>query len=749
MSGRRRSNLVQVLALAALLGTAAVGEAQTAGTPASTVTAPTAGASQTRAPAQPAGNPYTLKAGALSTDLRIDGILDEGAWATAEAIENLTIIEPQQGVAPTGRTRVRVLANSVGLVFGVECDDPNPRGIVSYTKQRDGAMSSEDHIEIVVDPFMDGRSGYVFWVNPSGARYDGLINPGSADVNSNWDGIWEAATKRTDRGWTAEVRIPIQTLSFAKGKTAWHFNIQRRIQRLQETDRWASPQRDYKITRMSRAGLLTTLPEFDLGLGLSVRPAGIAGGGVPIQGADFENDSHASLDVTQRLGPNLLASGSVNTDFAETEADARQTNLTRFSLYFPEKRTFFLEGADIFQFGPGGTDVVPFFSRRIGLVDGQQVPIRAAGKVNGRVGNTSVGALVARTGNEDAVAPAATMGVVRIKQNVLGESTVGMIATFGDPQGAAGSWLAGADFTYQTSRFRGDKNFLVGVWGSLMDRSDVAGDKTAAGFKVGYPNDLWNVSFSARRVGDGYQPSLGFVPRPGVYSYDFAGEFDPRPNFWHIRQMFNEFSVSAVTDLQGRWETYSVFTAPVNWRFDSGDRIEFNWAPAGDNLRDPFEISAGVVIPPGPYHWTRWRLEAGTANKRKLSSQITWRFGTFYSGSLDQVQLTLSWNPIALFTFSLSGEQDFGRLKEGDFDATLIGTRVKFNVSPNLNISSFVQYDTTSQSVGTNSQLRWTFRPVGDLFVIYNHNVRDLGTPIGWARDSNQLLIKMQYAFRY
>jgi hypothetical protein len=682
--------------------------------------------------------------------LHLDGILDEVAWTHSQAIEDLTMLEPVEGGAPTGRTRVRVLASRKEIVFGVECDDPDPRGIVSYTKQRDGAMSSEDHIEIVLGPYLDGRSGYVFWVNPNGARYDALIDPAKGEPNSNWDGIWEAAARRTARGWAAEIRIPIQTLGFTRGLTSWEFNIQRRIQRLQETQRWASPRRDFKVTQVGRAGRLTDLPAFDLGVGLSVRPAVVAGRGVPAYGAAGENDMRASLDVTQRLGPNLLASASVNTDFAETEVDARQTNLTRFSLFFPEKRTFFLEGADIFQFGPGlGSEVMPFFSRTIGLVDGRQVPILAAGKINGRVGSTSVGALVARTGEEDGVAPGATMGVVRIRQNVLKESSLGLIATFGDPRGISGSWLAGGDFTYQTSRFRGNKNLLVGVWGSAVGRSDVNGDKTAVGVKVWYPNDLWDVAVSARRIGDGYQPSLGFVPRTGVYNYDLTGEFDPRPGFWHIRQMFNEFRAGLFTDLEGRWQTYSIFTAPINWRFESGDRVEFNWSPAGDNLQEPFEVADGVTIAPGKYHWTRYRLEVGTATKRKLSSQITWRFGSFYSGTLDQVQVTAAWNPMPLFTISLNGEHDIGRLRAGDFTTTLVGSRLKFNVSPNLDLSSFVQYDTGSRTVGTNSRLRWTFTPVGDLFVIYNHNVRDFDVPLGWAKDSNQLLVKLQYAFRY
>jgi hypothetical protein len=698
--------------------------------------------------AQSAAGAPSLRVGVLPPDLRLDGNLNEPAWASADAIDGLTMTEPKEGARPTGRTRVQVLASSRTLVFGVVCDDPDPRGIVSFTKRRDGSMSAEDHIEIVLDTFLDGRSGYTFWVNPSGARYDGLINPGGDDVNSNWDGIWEAATRRTDTGWTAEIRIPIQTLGFNPRLTAWHFNIQRRIQRLQETDRWASPELDYKVTQMSRAGLLTDLPDFELGLGLMVRPAAVAGGGVPAPDAPATGESHVSFDMTQRVGANLLASGSINTDFAETEVDTRQTNLTRFPLYFPEKRSFFLDGADIFQFGVGlNTDVVPFFSRTIGLVAGQRVPIWAAGKLNGRIGQTNLGGLVAHTGAVDGVAPAATMAAVRVKQNIFKESSIGGIATLGDPTGKSGSWLAGADFTYQTSHFRGDKNLLAGLWGLATGQAGTSGDHTAAGVQIAYPNDLWNVSLSYFRIGDAFQPSLGFVPRTGVQNVSLVGEYAPRPNFWHIRQMFNEFEVIAVTDLRGAWESYRVFLAPVNWRFESGDRVEANIRPTGEQLNEPFEIADGVVIPPGPYHWMRYRLEAGSATKRRLSGQATWWFGGFYDGHLDQILLNASWNPAALVTFTFSGERDIGRLREGNFVQTLAGARARINVSPNLEISSLVQYDTDSRSLGTNTRLRWTFRPAGDLFVVYNHNLKDVTDR--WRLASNQLLVKLQYSWRY
>jgi hypothetical protein len=201
-----------------------------------------------------------------------------------------------------------------------------------------------------------------------------------------------------------------------------------------------------------------------------------------------------------------------------------------------------------------------------------------------------------------------------------------------------------------------------------------------------------------------------------------------------------------VTDLRGQWESYEMFTAPINWRFESGDRLEFNVVPEGERITDVFTLD-GVSIPAGGYHWLRYRLEAGSAAKRPLSAQATWRFGGFYSGTLDQVLLVGAWHPASLIGIDFSGERDLGNLPEGRFTVTLVGVKVNLYVSPNLNVSSFVQYDTDSQSVGTNTRLRWTLAPVADLFLIYNHNVRDIDDR--WRLDSNQLLVKFQYAFRY
>ena len=468
----------------------------------------------------------------------------------------------------------------------------------------------------------------------------------------------------------------------------------------------------------------------------------------PPPAADVEGEFQPSLDVTKRLGANLLASATVNTDFAETEVDTRRTNLTRFPLFFPEKRTFFLEGDDIFSFGLGlDQDVLPYFSRRIGLVEGTEVPIIAGGKLNGRVANTNVGGLVVGTNDRTGVVDdEAVMGVVRVKQNLWRESWLGGIATVGDPLGRSGRWLVGGDFTYATSRLRGDKNFLVGVWGLAGDQQAGGDDSTAYGVKVDYPNDKWDIALNYKRIGRDFDPALGFVPRPAVQLFNLGIDNRTRIASGPFQQLVHEFRPFVATDLSGRWESYRVFFAPINWRFRSGDRFEFNANPVGERLVVPFEVADGVVIAPGRYDWLRYRLEVGTAQKRRLYTQVTWWFGGFYDGTIDQVIWTGAWNPTALLTLEFTGERNMGRLPTGDFTQTLVGNRIRVNVSPNLSVSSYVQYDTVSDSVGVNSRLRWTFRPEADLFVVYNHNVRSLLDR--WQLDSNQLVMKLQYAFR-
>lgn len=702
----------------------------------------------------------SLRAGRLPGDLVLDGVLSEPAWTSADSIANLTTIEPEEGGVPAGQTTVQVLASPKEIVFGIVCHDADPAGIVSFSKARDSDLEEQDHVLIILDTFQDARSGYAFAVNPSGARFDGLVIAQGEDVNSNWDEVWEARTSRDDRGWSAEIRIPIKSIAFAKDLTSWGFNVQRRVQRLQETSRWSGAKRDYEIFQTSRAGLLTELPSFDLGLGLSIRPALVGDMNRPAPDEDRTYDGEPSLDATKRLGPNLLASLTVNTDFAETEADVRRTNLTRFDLFFPEKRTFFLQGADIFDFGLGldtgsaepdaQVNLIPFFTRRIGLLETEgdfvEIPIDMGGKANGRIGETNVGALAVRSRKQgEFEVPAATMGVLRLKQNVLDQSSVGMIATFGDPRGRPGSWLAGVDLTYQTTEFREDKNLLFGVWALRNDRDGLEGDKWAYGGKFDYPNDLWDVYLNYLHIGDGFDPSLGFVPRTGNI-LEAGAEIRPRPGGETVRQLFFGFK-SFLVERENSWESYLVTLKPLDINFESGDSFEVNIEPQGERLLEPFEVEEDVVIPPGSYQWLSYTLTGALAEKRRVGGEVSWSFGGFYEGNLDTIEASLILKPSATFTAELGFERNMVDLPEGSFTQNLYTGRLALNISSDLQISSLLQYDNQSRSLGTNTRLRWTFSPLGDLFVVYNHN-RERSLTNRWQFDSNQLLVKIQYAFR-
>ena len=722
----------------------------------------------------------TLRAGVLPVDFRFEGAMDGQAWwAGADSISNFVTIEPEEGGAPEGRTVVRVLANQSDIVVGVRCYDHEPKGIVSFSKARDVAFEDEyqeDHITLVLDTFQDGRSGYVFSVNPNGARSDGLVIEQGEDVNGEWDTIWEAKTSRDHSGWTAEIRIPIKSLGFKKGLAEWGFNIQRRVQRLQETSRWSSAKRDFEIYQTNRAGVLTDLPAFDLGVGLSIRPSLVGRARKPGPGEEAEYERDISLDVTQKLGSNMLSALTVNTDFAETEVDVRQVNLTRFPLFFPEKRTFFLEGADIFEFGLAldEDNLIPFFSRRIGLLglngeDQSEVPINVGGKINGRVGNTNVGALVVNTRTVDSLSvtddlslnvPQTTMGALRLQQNVLEESSLGVLATFGDQLDRTGSWMAGADFNFRTSNFMDEKTLLIGMWGLLNDRQDLEGDKYAYGFRVDYPNDLFDVNFTSISISEGFDPSLGFVPRNNVHIWDFTGDYKPRPGWSLVRQMTHELSFRVYNHHDNSdWESYTFLVKPLDWLLESGDRFNASVEWQGDRPPEEFELATDVDIAAGSYEWVRYALGLSTAQKRRVSAGLTWTTGTYYNGDLNSLEGVLALKPSSFLTVELSGERnngtataidvEEGTLTDVDYTEELLGLRLLLNFSPNLQFSSLTQYDTQSRELGSNNRLRWTFDPLGDLFLVYNHNMVKRLDDNRWEFVSSELPIKIQYAWRF
>lgn len=680
-----------------------------------------------------------------SERITLDGRLTEPVWNTARQIQSLTMVEPETGIQASEKTVISILADENKLYLGVHCYVSNPEDIVAYTKARDAELRHEDYVKFVLDTYLDGRNGFIFAINPFGARYDALVSRYGESENVNWDAVWEAKTRMVEDGWTAEIIIPVKTLTFGRGLKEWGFNVERRMQRKMEVDRWTGISKDIRVGHVAIAGLLSGLPEFNMGIGLTIR--GSTNANISRNRSEKANFKwHNSLDITEKFTPEVTGQLTINTDFAETEVDSRRTNLTRFPLFYPEKREFFLQGADIYDFGLGlGRDFAPFFSRRIGLYDGREVPLLVGGKLNGKIKNTNFGALVTRMGALDTTLSQTTLGVARVKQNIGKHINVGLLTTVGDPASRSNSFTSGFDMTYQTSSFGKGQNFLVGIWGLINNREDISGDKSAYGISLDYPNDKWDIYSGYKRIGDAFDPSLGFVPRKGVNMYRLGCDFMPRPKINFIRQFYFENSFSLVTNLQNQWESYRLFMAPFHFRLESGDRFEFNFIPTGENLFEPFEVSDGVEIPAGSYHWIKYRLELELASKRKINGQLTWWFGGFYTGRLDQIEMQINLRPSSFLNFEVSYEKDIGHLTEGDFVKNLLATRVLFNFTPDMQLSSFIQYDSDSKNLGTNTRFRWTFNPKGDLYFVYNHNITN-EFDNRWLYQANQLIVKLTYA---
>lgn len=717
------------------------------------------------APAQAADRPV-LKAGTLppGASIEIDGVLSEAAWAGADSITNLVTIEPEEGGVPQGRTVVRVLADPNQIVIGVMCFDADPSGIVSFSKAPDAELDEEDHVLFVFDTFRDERSGYVFAINPGGSRFDGLVTAQGNDVNSDWDAIWEAAATTGPLGWSAELHIPIQSVIFKPGLTEWGLNLERRVQRLQETSRWSGASRDFEIFQTSQAGGLAGLPAFDLGLGLTIQPGYVADQNRPTPGTLRKVENELSLDVRQKLGSNFSAALTVNTDFGETEVDLRQTNLSRFGLFFPEKRAFFLEGADIFEFGAGldveDASLLPFFSRRIGIVvpegededAGIEVPVRAGAKLQGRVGETNLGALVVSTDRFSPLrVPRSNMGAVRIRQNVLEESSVGLIGTFGDPLNRSGRWLGGADATFRTSGFLGDKNLVAGAWGLTTERETAKA--RAYGGQLAYPNDEFDVNLVYYHVGDHFDPSLGFVQRKGDVMLASV-EHNARPGWSWVRQQTYGASYFVTLDHRKRWESYNAVFRPIEWLFESGDRIETAIEPQGERPTETFDVFSSpaqtIEMPAGEYRWTRYTVGGVLAPKRPISGTIAYSFGDFYRGTLRTFETSMTLKPADLLTLQLTAERNRGVLPEGRFTQALYAARAEVKLSAKFQISSVAQYDNESRSFGNASRLRWTFHQAGDLFLAFDTNMARsiIGPRKRWDFESDRLLAKVQYAVR-
>jgi hypothetical protein len=619
---------------------------------------------------------------------------------------------------------------------------------------RDADLSADDRIEILIDTFRDRRNAFYFATNPLGALVDALIIE-NGQINKEWDAIWLARTRRTEQGWSAEFAIPFKSVDFHRGQQTWGFNFSRTIKRKLEEDRWASPRFDLEFFQVSEAGEIAGFDNIEQGRRLDVRPY-ISN--MVLRDSNIGNDGNIKpgADIFYNLTPSLKWTTTINTDFAETEVDIRQINLTRFPLFFPEKRAFFLENAGAFSFlssNPDeGADIIPFFSRRIGLLEGEEIAVLGGTKLTGKVAGYDVGLIAARTRATDQ-GEAKGFGVARVKRKLLNQSYVGAIFTDGDPASPAVSRTLGGDFRLFSSHFLGkDQNF--GVDGFLLKtpHQGVTGRNNSFGLGVRYPNDLWDLSMDWKQIDENFNPTLGFVPRTGVQKLSVSAEFDPRPkDFLGVRQMFHHVSFVRFANLaRHQVESWRVFTSPINYEWNSGDEIEFNYAPQFERLFEPFEIARGVTLPVRDYGFTRWRFYINTASKRRWKFENAWWFGSFWSGDANQFETSFQYKVAPHFQTAVTLEQTFASLTEGNFVRRLFVLRTDYSVSPLLTFFNLVQFDNEGRNLGWQSRVRWIPRPGNDVFLVFSQGwLQDEARGLSFHPTDTKIAGKVQYTFRF
>jgi hypothetical protein len=718
--------------------------------------------------AAPARRTLTAVRMSAEESIVVDGRLDDAVWARATPATDFIQFDPLNGSPATERTEVRIVYHGTSLYMGVTCFDSEPAHLLRFQRRRDEGLPSDDRFMWVIDPFLTGQNGYFFETNPSGLMGDSLLSP--SGQNREWDGIWLLRVQRTDIGWTLEIEIPFNTLNFDPNGAAWGINFQRTVRRRNEESLWNGWARNQGLQRLSNAGLVLGMNDnVSQGIGLDIRPYGVAtsralpGLGKP----ETDNTGKAGLDLFYNFTPGLRANFTLNTDFAQTEVDQRLVNLTQYPLFFPEKRTFFLEGQNLFDFaivpalsggGGGGfrrpvdTSLLPFFSRRIGLVDGKPQPVNYGVKLIGQAGRQDVGLLHVRTGDQDDVT-GEDFSIVRVKRRLLRQSYVGALYTRRDAHAsnADARQTMGVDFLLATSQFRGSQQLFLGGYFLQATNPQKTGQNAAYSVRMDYPNDRWNAGMLYRGVQARFEPAMGFTQRNNYQLYNPYLNFSPRPaNNTLIRRLGFTGDDSLQTDMDNQplsriWNL-TVFNADLH----SQDIVHFLVIPEYERLDRPFNLGRGVILPiGGEYSFLRYRFTARTAERRLVSISPTIEWGTFYSGTRQQVATNIAVRVRPGIILYLAHEWNRIDLPEGRLRTQVYEATPELQFSQWISLVNTFQFDTVSSVLGWQSRFRWILKPGNDLFVVYSQNWLDDLSVNRFSTISRQAASKAQYTLRF
>jgi len=690
--------------------------------------------------------------------IELDGNLFESFWENIQTAGDFLQQEPVEGSQASERTEVRVSYDKQNLYIGVMLYDSDPSGIKAFQRRRDQPLDTDDRFIVILDTYNDQRSAYYFEINPAGLMRDGLIRTGQGtNLNIAWDGIWRTWVKQGDYGWSAEIRIPLMTINFNPDNDTWGINFQRTLRRKNEETLWSGHHRNQGILRPQNAGLLTGLQGLSQGVGLEVIPYALATH--VKQKANDTNDVSftAGGEINYSITSNLRAAISVNTDFAETEVDDRQVNLTRFPLVFPERRAFFLEGSSNYLFAPSSF-VNPYFSRRIGLQEGRSIPIRLGARLNGRIKRTDLYFLQVRTA-EDGERPGENFTVGRVLQSISSESTIGAIYTRRDTDGTSlpVRETFGTDLELNTSRFMRNKNLQFQAFMVMHTPSDYTDtssyfDRSVRGVRINFPNQPWSGHVSYREFGERYDPAVGFVPRVGIKRLQPTITYSPLLEKSDlIREISFSYNFEYLMDMDFRPATVNHTIRVLGLRFESGDNFTAEFLHNYEYLDFDFDIlrNGRFIIPAGEYYNPGYRLLISSAPFRRVGGSFNYRHYGFWTGMRDDYELEVFLRPFTGLNIKGSWITSQVMLAEGSFDTKILRLVTGYDFSPWVSLNFNVQYDNVTQLLATNNRFTWVIQPGNTLYVVYNHN---------WNRpvENERLMtaetrtnIKLTYTFRF
>jgi hypothetical protein len=694
----------------------------------------------------------------------LDGRLDEAIWSKVAPAADFVQVDPDNGRPATERTEVRIAYDGDKLYMGVTCYDSEPDKLIGFQRRRDEGLGSDDRFMWIIDTFLDGRTGYFFEMNPSGLIADSLI--GINGENRQWDGIWNGKARRSEIGWTLEIEIPFRTLNFNPNSDTWGINFQRTVRRKNEETIWNGWARNQNLRRMNNAGLVSGIRNVSQGRGLDIKPYGlVTSEASPGRGATSTvNNASAGVDLFYNPTPLLRANFTINTDFAQTEVDQRQVNLTRYSLFFPERRDFFLDGTTFFDFASsserqdfGGRNnnnrILPFFSRRIGLSSaGTPQKVDFGTKVTGQVaGRQDVGLLHVRTG-EDGDFSSEDFTVARVKSRLFRQSYVGGLYTRRDPRnGGEARHTAGLDARFSTSSFLGSQNLVTGLWLLHAAREGTSNGNAAFGANVAYPNDRWEAELEATEVQDNFDPGIGFVTRRGYRRIAPELKFMPRPSRnRYVRRLEFGGSVDVQTDLHNDLLARTIDVTLFQANLHSGDNLSLSTSRNHERLDEPFKLSNEITLPfAAEYDFSRFQFWMQTANRRVLALQLRYNVGGFYSGDRTERGLNLTVRARAGLIASFNGQWNSVTLPEGNFSTRLYRVNLENQFTPYIALVNTIQYDSQSAVLGWQSRFRWILTPGNDLYVVYTHNWLDEPLRDRLSTLDRRLASKVLYTYRF